>query len=79
MRKEIVSNTKILEVIVQYIQKHGYSPTTREIGDGVGLKSTATVHLRLKKMLELGMIESDDNFGSPRAIRVPGYEFVKKV
>lgn len=78
MRKEAVSNKRILETIIDYIKVHGYSPTTREIGDAVGLKSTSTVHFRLKKMLELGLIESDDNFGSPRAIRVPGYEFVKK-
>ena len=73
----MVKNEDILNAIVTYIKEHGYSPTTREIGDAVGLRSTSTVHYRLKKMLDLGIIESDDNFGSPRAIRVPGYAFVK--
>lgn len=73
----MVKNEDILNAIVTYIKEHGYSPTTREIGDAVGLRSTSTVHFRLKKMLDLGIIESDDNFGSPRAIRVPGYTFVK--
>ena len=69
---------EILNYIKEYIVSHGYPPTVREIGDLAGLSSTQSVHYRLKKMMEQGLIESDDNFGSPRAIRVPGYEFVKK-
>ena len=74
----MVKDEEILQVIIGYIKEHGYSPTTREIGDAVGLRSTSTVHFRLKRMIESGLLESDENFGSPRAIRVPGYEFVKK-
>lgn len=33
---------KIYDFIVQYITEHGYSPTVREIGAGVGLQSTNT-------------------------------------
>lgn len=69
---------EILETIITYIQAHGYPPTVREIGDAVNLKSTSTVHAHLVRMLELGMIETDNNFGTPRAIRVPGYKFVKE-
>lgn len=71
-------NEEIIEAIINYIQKHGYPPTVREIGNKVRLKSTSSVHRHLQQMLDRGMIESDDNYGSPRAIRVPGYEFVKK-
>ena len=69
-------NEKILRFIIGYIQEHGYSPTIREIGDGVGLKSTSSVVHHLNCMLKCGMIETDAGFGSPRAIRLPGYQFV---
>ena len=68
---------KILSKIVEYIETHGYPPTVREIGDMVGLKSTSSVHSHLIRMREEGMLESDGDFSSPRAIRVPGYKFVK--
>lgn len=69
---------KILEFIISYIQLHGYPPTVRDIGEGVGLKSTSTVQSHLIRMLNDGMIETDAGTGSPRAIRVPGYKFVKE-
>ncbi len=69
---------KILEMIIQYIECHGYAPTIREIGNGVGLSSTSSVMNHITKMLDSGMLETDvEVSGSPRAIRVPGYKFVK--
>lgn len=68
---------KILEVIINYIKLNNYPPTVREICDRVGLASTASVYTHLQKMDTLGMIELGD-FSSPRAIRVPGYKFVKE-
>lgn len=68
---------KIYEFIVQYISLHGYSPNFREIADGVGLKSIQSVNYHLQKMLAMGMVETDHP-ACPRAIRVPGYEFVRK-
>lgn len=74
---------EILDFIISYITLHGYSPSVREIGAGVGLTSTSTVHRHILRMLDDGMIETDcysdiDGLGSPRAIRVPGYKFVKE-
>ena len=63
--------------IVAYMQEHGYSPSVREIGEMVGLQSTSSVQHYLYAMYEIGMIESDCESGAPRAIRVPGYKFVK--
>ena len=68
---------KILNTIINYIQLNGYPPTVREICDRVGLASVSSVHNHLQKMDSLGMIELGDE-GSPRAIRVPGYVFVKE-
>ena len=68
----------ILNYVIRYIERHGYSPTVREIGDGVGLKSTSSVQNHLAAMFENGMLETDSGIGSPRAIRVPGYKFIKE-
>lgn len=70
---------RILEMIIDYIECHGYPPTIREIGDGVGLKSTSSVVSHITKMLDSGMLETDAEMpGTPRALRVPGYKFVKE-
>lgn len=68
---------KILENIVEYIEIHGYPPTVREIGAMTGLRSTSTVQHHLEILREEGKIETDAGFNAPRAIRVPGYRFVK--
>ena len=68
---------RILGAIVSYIEEHGYPPTVREISDMVGLKSTSSTQSHLKRMAIEGMIETDAPDSSPRAIRVPGYKFVK--
>lgn len=68
---------EILDFIVSYIKQHGYPPTIREIGRGVNLRSTSTVHSHMQKMIASGVIETDDELITPRAIRVVGYEFKK--
>jgi repressor LexA len=74
-----MSNTKkwIIEFIRLYIKQHGYPPCVREIAAGVGLKSTSTVHVHLKALIEKGYLETDAEFGSPRALRVPGMDWVE--
>lgn len=67
---------RILSCIVQYINKHGYAPTVREICDVTGLKSTSTVSRQIQIMMNHGTLETDAP-GFPRAIRVHGYVFVK--
>ena len=69
---------KIYNYIVQYIQEHGYAPSFREIGEAVGLKSTSSIHRHMLRLFNDGMLETDAEPGSPRAIRVPEYEFVKR-
>lgn len=70
---------EILRVITDYVIEHCYPPSIREIGKMVGLKSTSTVHSHLQIMLENGMLETDytQGSGASRALRVPGYKFVK--
>lgn len=79
MNKNIATprEKEILEAIIQYIEKNQYPPTVREIGEMVGLKSTASVQEHLVNMIAKGLIESG-NFGASRTVRVPGYKFVKE-
>lgn len=67
---------KIKKFIILYIKEHGYSPSFKEIGEAVNLKSKSSVSNHIKKMMDSGMIETDGEFGTPRAIRVPGYRFI---
>ena len=64
---------QIKDFIVQYIKAHGYPPSYQEIGEGVGMKSRATVYTNIQQMNELGIIKAVP--GQPRCISVPGYEF----
>lgn len=76
IRGECMRN-RILEFIIWYFKEHGYCPTVREIGAGVNLKSTSSVQTHIQKMLKIGMLETDAEVFSPRALRVPGWTFVK--
>ena len=60
---------RILEYIIQFTRENGYSPSVREICEGVGLASTATVHYHLGALREAGLIEMDDM--KKRAITLP--------
>lgn len=60
----------ILNVIKEAIQKKGYPPSVREIGQKVGLRSSSTVHSYLKRLEEKEVIRRDPT--KPRAIEVLG-------
>ena len=65
---------KIYQAIIQYIKKNGYSPSYREIGEIVGLRSTNTVYCHIHNLERDGKIEVNGF----RAIKVIGYNFVKE-
>jgi len=52
---------EILTYIKKFIVNHGYAPSVREIGAGVGLSSTATVFVHLKNLEKKGVIRQDKN------------------
>ena len=68
---------RMLQAIIGYIEEHGYSPTFREIGEMTGLKSTSSVQSHMNILFKVGKLETDEGYNAPRAIRVPGYKFVK--
>ncbi|MEE1255566.1 MAG: hypothetical protein UHN47_03520 [Lachnospiraceae bacterium] len=65
------------QTIIEYIQKHGYSPSIREIGELAGIRSTATVQYYIDELMKIGLLATDAKPGTPRAIRVVGYQYVK--
>lgn len=58
----------IYDYICSYTREKGYPPSVREIGEAVGLKSPSTVHMHLKSLEELGLIQRDPK--KPRTIEV---------
>ena len=59
---------EILDFIGHYTERHGYPPTVREIGMGVGLSSPSTVHAHLARLESDGLLNRDAT--KPRAIQV---------
>lgn len=57
----------VLSFVVEYIERHGYPPSIREIGEGVG-RGTTTVHATLRRLQAKGWISVER--GQPRTLRV---------
>ena len=58
----------ILDYVNQFTQENGYSPSIREIGEAVGLRSTASVSYHLKALEEKGLLQSPGAKGRKRAL-----------
>ena len=58
----------IVEFVNQFIQENGYSPSVREIGAAVGLRSTASVSYHLQALQEKGLLQTPGAKGRKRAI-----------
>ena len=58
----------ILDYIEKYIEVNGYSPSVREIGQAVDLKSTSTVHGHLNRLEKKGLLHREAM--KPRTIDV---------
>ncbi len=59
---------RILEVIRDHMQRQGYPPSVREIGEAVGLTSTSSVAHQLGALQAKGFLRRDAN--RPRAVDV---------
>ncbi|SRR6266545_1355006 len=63
---------RVLQVIRESVQRRGYPPSMREIGEAVGLTSTSSVSYQLSTLQSKGYLRRDPN--RPRAVevRLPG-------
>jgi len=59
---------RILEVIRDWVERLGYPPSVREIGEAVGLTSTSSVAHQLRALERKGYLRRDPN--RPRAVGV---------
>ncbi len=58
----------IMDYVNQFIQENGYSPSVREIGAAVGLRSTASVSYNQQALQEKGLLQSPGAKGRKRAL-----------
>src|SRR5579862_1124742 len=63
---------EIWSFLVDYVDRHGYPPTVREIGAAVGLASPSTVHAHLANLERAGLLRRDPT--KPRALELVGRE-----
>jgi repressor LexA len=63
---------QIWNFLVEYVDRHGYPPTVREIGEEVGLASPSTVHAHLANLERAGLLRRDPT--KPRALELLGRE-----
>jgi repressor LexA len=68
---------KVLQVIRESVQRRGYPPSMREIGEAVGLTSTSSVSYQLSTLQRKGYLHRD--VGRPRTVevRLPGHPAVR--
>ena len=66
---------EIYDFIISYMKENLFSPSMREIGMGVGLKSTSSVFTHLKNLQKHNLITMRES--EPRTIRPVGYELVR--
>jgi repressor LexA len=59
---------EIWDFLVDYVDRHGYPPTVREIGERVGLASPSTVHAHLANLERAGYLKRDPT--KPRALEL---------
>jgi len=52
---------EVYDFLAQFVEKHGYSPSFEEIGEGLGLSSLATVHKHVSNLEEKGLLKRDYN------------------
>jgi repressor LexA len=63
---------KVLEVIRNSVQRRGYPPSMREIGESVGLTSTSSVSHQLRALQRKGFLLRDPNRPRAVVVRMPG-------
>ena len=59
---------EIWNFLIEYVGRHGYPPTVREIGESVGLASPSTVHAHLANLERAGYLKRDPT--KPRALEL---------
>jgi repressor LexA len=63
---------KVLQVVRDSVEKRGYPPSLREIGEAIGLTSTASVSHQLSTLQRKGYLHRDAGRARTAEVRLPG-------
>jgi len=58
----------ILEFVNQFVRDNGFAPSIREIGEAVGLSSTASVSYHLQQLQAQGLLHAPNTKGRKRSV-----------
>ena len=58
----------IVEFVNHFVQENGFAPSVREIGEAVGLRSTASVSYHLQQLKAQGLLQAPEGKGRKRSI-----------
>lgn len=61
---------RILATIQDWVVRYGYPPSTRQIGDAVGLRSSSSVSRHLKSLEENGFLRRSTTMSRPIDVRI---------
>lgn len=61
---------RILAVIRDWVVRHGYPPSTRELGEAVGLRSTSSVSKHLASLEDKGFLRRSASMARPIDVRL---------
>lgn len=73
MAKITKKQKQVLDYIITFLDEHGYSPSYREIKDGLNYSSVATVAKHIDNLYIAGLIQKKEN--EARTIEVVGRSF----
>src|ERR1700742_2860899 len=68
---------KVLQVIRDSVQRRGYPPSMREIGEAVALTSTSSVSYQLSTLQQKGCLHRDAGRPPTVEVRLPGHSPVR--
>jgi repressor LexA len=68
---------KVLQVIRDSVQKRGYPPSMREIGEAIGLTSTSSVAYQLAILERKGYLHRDGRRPRTVEVRLPGHPAIR--
>jgi repressor LexA len=68
MNKLTKRQSEILKFITNFVKDYDYSPSYREIAEGMGLSSPSTIHQHVQLMKDKGFLRFDPD--SPRALEL---------
>ena len=64
----------ILRFVQDYMQQHRHPPSTREIGQGVGISSTSNVIYHVKRLVDYGYLARQPGTSRTVIVLATGYE-----